>query len=197
MIKTLDKHYSLPSRNYFSSVALPGLYTQCRMTVEKELQNMQNFAATADLWSSRTMDPYLSLTVHFITRDFNVKSCCLQTAFFPAYHTGEELAQGLKESLSSWSLEEEKMVCTTTDSGANIVKAASLNNWTRLQCFGHRLHLAIGELYIKHPVTFSYFHLNQKNVSWCFFFLIKYLTYDRKQNKIRTHKVLFRAAQLI
>ncbi|XP_061584717.1 E3 SUMO-protein ligase ZBED1-like [Cololabis saira] len=35
------------------------------------------------------------------------------------------------------------MVCITTDSGANIVKAASLNNWTRLQCFGHRLHLAI------------------------------------------------------
>ncbi len=29
------------------------------------------------------------------------------------------------------------------------------------------------------------------------FFLIKYLTYDRKQNKIKTHKVLFRAAQLI
>ncbi|KAI5107252.1 zinc finger BED domain-containing protein 1-like [Silurus meridionalis] len=39
MIKTLDKRYCLPSRNYFSSVALPGLYTQCRMTVEKELQN--------------------------------------------------------------------------------------------------------------------------------------------------------------
>lgn len=29
MIQTLDKRYSLPSRNYFSSVALPGLYTQC------------------------------------------------------------------------------------------------------------------------------------------------------------------------
>ncbi len=182
MIKTLDKRYSLPSRNYFSSVALPGLYTQCRMTVEKELQNMQNFAATTDLWSSRTMEPYLSLTVHFITSDFNVKSRCLQTAFFPADHTGEELAQGLKESLDSWSLEEEKMVCITTDSGANIVKAASLNNWTRLQCFGHRLHLAIGELYIKHPVTFSYFHLNQKNVSLCFFLLN---TWPMTENRIK------------
>ncbi|XP_058602589.1 zinc finger BED domain-containing protein 4-like [Onychostoma macrolepis] len=143
MIKTLDKRYSLPSRNYFSSVALPGLYTQCLMTVEEEPQNMQNFAGTADLWSSRTTEPYLSLTVHFITSDFNMKCRCLQTAFFPADHTGKELAQGLKESLNSWSLEEEKMVCITTDSGANIVKAASLNNWTRLQCFGHRLHLAV------------------------------------------------------
>ncbi|KAI5085553.1 zinc finger BED domain-containing protein 1-like, partial [Silurus meridionalis] len=32
MIKTLHKRYCLPSRNYFSSVVLPGLYTQCRMT---------------------------------------------------------------------------------------------------------------------------------------------------------------------
>ncbi|XP_051962423.1 E3 SUMO-protein ligase ZBED1-like [Xyrauchen texanus] len=143
MIKTLDKRYSLPCRNYFSSVALPGLYTQCRITVEEELQNMQYFAATTDLWSSRTMEPYLSLTVHFITNDFNMRSRCLQTTFFPADHTGEELAQGLKDSLNSWSLEEDKMVCITTDSGANIVKAASLNKWTRLQCFGHRLHLAI------------------------------------------------------
>ncbi|KAK1884618.1 Zinc finger BED domain containing protein 1 [Dissostichus eleginoides] len=31
----------------------------------------------------------------------------------------------------------------TTDSGANMVKALDLNAWTRLQCFGHRLHLAI------------------------------------------------------
>ncbi|XP_061780376.1 E3 SUMO-protein ligase ZBED1 [Nerophis lumbriciformis] len=36
------------------------------------------------------------------------------------------------------------MVCITTDSGANIVKPASLNKWTGLQCFGHRLHSAIG-----------------------------------------------------
>lgn len=80
-----------------------------------------------------------------------MKSRCLQTAFFPADHTGEELAQGLKESLNSWSLEEEKMVCITTDNGSNIVKAASLNNWTRL--------LAIGEPYITiHTVKFSYIH---------------------------------------
>ncbi|XP_067313700.1 E3 SUMO-protein ligase ZBED1-like [Pseudorasbora parva] len=35
------------------------------------------------------------------------------------------------------------MTCMTTDSGANMVKALELNSWTRLQCFGHRLHLAI------------------------------------------------------
>lgn len=136
----------MPSRNYFSRTALPALYSETRATVETELQDVTHFAATTDLWSSQTMEPYMSLTVHFISSDFTMKSRCLQTAFFPEDHTGDELAVGLMESLNSWNLDQERMVCITTDSGSNIIKACSINNWTRLQCFGHRLHLAIGKL---------------------------------------------------
>ena len=56
--------------------------------------------------------------------------------FSPEDHTGEALAQGLKDALSSWSLKEDKLTCITTDNGQNIVKAIFLNDWTRLQCFG-------------------------------------------------------------
>ncbi|XP_029610866.1 zinc finger BED domain-containing protein 4-like isoform X2 [Salmo trutta] len=40
-------------------------------------------------------------------------------------------------------MSEDRQVCMTTDSGSNIIKALRLNNWTGLQCFGHRLHLII------------------------------------------------------
>ena len=145
LVKTLDKRYQLPSRNYFSRTALPAMYFKIKATIEEELQDVSYFAATTDLWSSRTMEPYMSLTVHFISSDFTMKSRCLQTAFFPQDHTGDELAVGLVESLKSWNLDEKRMVCITTDSGSNIIKACSINKWTRLQCFGHRLHLAIGK----------------------------------------------------
>ncbi|KAJ4948757.1 hypothetical protein JOQ06_020280 [Pogonophryne albipinna] len=73
-----------------------------------------------------------------------LKSHCLQTVYFPAAdHTGENIAHGLRESLSNWGLKEEDQTCITTDNGSNVVKAVELNHWTRLQCFGHRLHLAI------------------------------------------------------
>lgn len=55
------------------------------------------------------------------------------------------IAQGLKEMLAAWDLKEEQQVCVTTDNAANIVNAVAINKWSRLQCFGHRLHLAIGE----------------------------------------------------
>ncbi|KAF3847114.1 hypothetical protein F7725_020142, partial [Dissostichus mawsoni] len=91
---------------------------------------------------SRTCEPYLSLTVHYVD-NWELKSACLQTSFFPEDHTGEIIAQGLQEALLSWNLPEARQVCITTDNGSNIVKAVSLNKWKRLQCFGHRLHLAI------------------------------------------------------
>nr|XP_023678533.1 zinc finger BED domain-containing protein 4-like [Paramormyrops kingsleyae] len=104
---------------------------------------MQFFSATTDLWSSRTMQPYLSLTVHFINDDWALRSICLQTAYFPDDHTGDLIAQGLKDSLSAWNLAEDRLVCMTTDSGTDMIKALSNNKWPNLQCFGHRLHNAI------------------------------------------------------
>ncbi len=81
IIKTLDKCYLLLSRYCFSAVALLVLYTKCHRTVEVELQDMENFAATADVWSSWTMKPFLSVTVHFIANNFKMKSRFLQRSF--------------------------------------------------------------------------------------------------------------------
>nr|XP_054594588.1 uncharacterized protein LOC129162111 [Nothobranchius furzeri] len=85
----------------------------------------------------------MSLTIHYVDKDWKLKNKCLETSFFPEDHTGENIAKGLKEFLSSWNLQEEKQVCVATDSGANVVKAVALNNRTRLSCFGHRLRTAI------------------------------------------------------
>lgn len=146
MVKTLDQRYDIPSRKYFAEVEMPHLHEEVRGRVEQELRQVKHYATTTDLWSSRTMDPYLSLTVHYITDEWKLHSKCLQTSYFPDDHTGTLIAQGLREALESWGLDERLQACITTDNGANVVKATDLNDWTRLQCFGHRLHLAIGKV---------------------------------------------------
>jgi len=140
LVKKLDPRYNIPGRKYFST--LPAMYEECR---DKLATTLSFFASTTDMWSSRTSEPYISLTVHYIDSDWKLLNSCLETSFFPEDHTGENIASGLREFLQSWRLEEDKQVCVTTDSGANIVKAVALNNWTRLSCFGHRLHIAIGK----------------------------------------------------
>ncbi|KAJ4946777.1 hypothetical protein JOQ06_008823 [Pogonophryne albipinna] len=143
MIKVLDPRYVLPSRKFFSEVALPQLYNSTRQRVAKELEEVSFYSATTDLWSSRTMQPYMSLTVHFINNDWTLRSVCLQTAYFPEDHTGEIIAQGLKDALNSLNLAEDRLICMTTDSGSNMIKALKDNAWPNFQCFGHRLHNAI------------------------------------------------------
>ncbi|XP_060774450.1 E3 SUMO-protein ligase ZBED1-like [Neoarius graeffei] len=143
LLRTMDKRYVLPSRTYFNQVAIPQLYAECKAKVAKELEDIKFYASTTDMWSSRMTEPYTSLTVHFVNANFELRSRCLQTAYFPTDHTGENIAMGLKECLSSWGLKEEAQTCITTDNATNMIKAMELNQWTRLQCFGHRLHLAI------------------------------------------------------
>ena len=65
MQKVLDPKYVLPGRIFFSDVALPQLYNCTRQRIAKELEEVSFYSATTDLWSSRTMQPYMSLTVHF------------------------------------------------------------------------------------------------------------------------------------
>lgn len=148
LIKVLDPRYKLPGRKYFSRTAMPQVYDECRRKVEIHLNDIKYFATTTDLWSSRTSEPYMSLTIHFIDEEWALHSKCLQTAYFPEDHTGEIISQGLEDALKSWGLREDRQVCITTDNGANVVKAVSLKGWSRLQCFGHRLHLAIGKFMI-------------------------------------------------
>ncbi len=80
MIRAIDPRYEVPSRKYFTETEMPKLYAELRENVEKELCDLKYFATTTDLWSSRTMEPFLSLTIHYITDDWNLGSRCLQTS---------------------------------------------------------------------------------------------------------------------
>ncbi|XP_039465202.1 E3 SUMO-protein ligase ZBED1-like [Oreochromis aureus] len=150
-MKIIDKRYELPSRKYFSKTIIPSMYSTEREKVAAELRYVKHVAATSDLWSSRTMEPYISLTVHYIDNKWELRTRVLETAYFPSDHTGEMVGQGLRVMLSAWDISEEDLVAITTDNGPNIVKAVKLNKWTRVQCFGHRLHLAIENTLKNHP----------------------------------------------
>lgn len=146
MVKEFDQRYQVPSRTFFSQVTIPEMYNTCVISVKAELSEVDSYASTTDLWSSRTTEPYMSFTVHFLTRKFELVTRCLEVAYFPDSHTGENIATALRDVLTNWKLPEHKQVAIITDNGTNVVKAAEINNWVRLQCFGHRLHLAIGKI---------------------------------------------------
>ena len=143
MLSTFDSRYELRSRKYFSQTAIPTLYAKTRGSVTGDLKQTKYYSAMTDLWSSITMEPYMSFTIHYIDDQWKLQNRCLQTMYVPEDHTTVNLADALKGTLEAWDLDEQKLTCVTTDSGANIVSAANKLNWTRLSCFSHNLHLAV------------------------------------------------------
>lgn len=103
------------------------MYDTCKETVEAEPSQTEYYASTTDIWSSQKREPCLSLTVHFLSTDFELKTQCPLMAYFPVERTGENLACGLRTTLTGWHLWEVKLVCITTDKETNIVKATELN----------------------------------------------------------------------
>ena len=143
MLKKFDARYQLPSRKYFSQKALPNLYTSVKDKVKQELSDVKYFSATTDLWSSTGMIPYMSYTVHYISKEWKLSNRCLQTQFLPEDHNAENLGEAMTITLESWDLNASNQVCLTNDNGSNLIKAAADLNWPRLSCFGHNLHLTI------------------------------------------------------
>ena len=74
LVKKLDPQYELPTRKYMSKKAIPDLYSVTRESVKSQISTADFFAATTDIWSSSTMEPYLSYTLHHIAEDWQLKS---------------------------------------------------------------------------------------------------------------------------
>ena len=48
----------------------------------------------------------MGFTVHYINDAWEIHSECLQILYFPELHTGENLSEGLCDTLKSWGLKE-------------------------------------------------------------------------------------------
>ena len=112
-------------------------------TVKPLVSNVECYAATTDLWTSGSCDPYITVTLHFIDYEWNLKSFCLDTVSMYDDHTGQNISDALLDVLENWELKQDKVVAITTDNGANVVAALRNLGVARINCFGHNLDLAI------------------------------------------------------
>ena len=143
LMKEAEPCYIVPCRSTISR-HMDELYMTEKHRVRSVVSNADFMCCTTDMWTSRGGDGYLSLTCHFITRDFRMCYHNLQTRHFPGAHNFSHLTEALLSATEEWSINTNKQVVAfTTDSGSNIVKALDEMNLLRLACAGHTLNLAV------------------------------------------------------
>lgn len=106
---------------------------------------LSTVAITTDGWTSRNVEGYMTLTIHYLTQEFEYRQFLLNLTNVTERNTSENLCNFIEDGLSEWGLLADCIhFYFVTDNAANIVKAISLNEkWARIPCFAHSLQLAI------------------------------------------------------
>lgn len=108
-----------------------------------ELDGVDAIACTTDMWTSRTQVSYLTVTAHFLVGK-ELKSAVLDSKPVRDRHTGENIADALREILDDFGVSQ-KVVCFVTDNGANVALAIRLLGYRHLSCVAHTTNLAVKE----------------------------------------------------
>ena len=83
---------------------IPKLYDRERERICNKLSDVDSYALTTDIWSSRHNQAYTGVTIHFVDSTYQLKAYLLETVEFPDAHTGVNIAEELQEILKNWKL---------------------------------------------------------------------------------------------
>lgn len=123
----LEDRYIVPGRKSVLN-NIHKLYGTVKDVLYKDLIETPYVAITHDAWKSINVQSYDTITVHYISEDWVLKSAVLRTQLFWGSHTGENIAYNLKETAELWKL---RNITAVTDNAANEKKR--LKCWVGLE----------------------------------------------------------------
>lgn len=111
---------------------------QLRELVSK---TMESFSFTTDMWTSMHR-PYIGITIHWLSKNFELYQAVLTIEEFPYSHSGERQEQFLSKIFEHWNIRD-KLIGGTTDNDKSVVKGMRLLETPHIRCTAHTIQLAI------------------------------------------------------
>ncbi|KAL9438311.1 hypothetical protein AB3S75_024061 [Citrus x aurantiifolia] len=152
-------------------------YNAERLRIKAMLEEVPGrICFTSDLWTACTTDGYMSLTAHFIDKNWVLQKRLLNFTLMPSPHTGLCLSEKLLSLWTEWGVEKKVFSITLDNASANEacvtmlksqlkIRKALLSNgdYLHMRCCAHIINLIVqdglkaieGELYkIRESVKF-------------------------------------------
>lgn len=96
LMKYVEPSYKLPGRTCFTTM-IESTYQRVQITLKQLLANADSVALTTDLWTSTATEAYITVTAHFITSDWTLKSQVLGNINVNEKHTSDNIKQWIYE----------------------------------------------------------------------------------------------------
>ena len=107
------------------------------------LQRLKFINLTTDLWTSRTMEAYITITAYSIDKKFNTINLVIDTHHMPDRHTADNISDGLEKAERKWKVGG-KVFAVVTNNASSMCKIVHNMIRNRLfavhnNCFAHTL----------------------------------------------------------
>ena len=142
LLNAFEPRYTPPDRKTIGTRYIQDLYQREKSRVLQQLNDVEAYAITTDMWTSHAKQSYCAITVHFATQ-FKMNSFLVSVHEFPDSHTAVNISEEVTDVLSEWNMPVSGIVVATTDNGASITAAVELLTVPHLPCFSHTLQLAV------------------------------------------------------
>lgn len=144
LISFLVPEYDIPSRVSFSN-QIKKEYEDKKIELKKIVPPASVFLTT-DAWMSLNTESFTTVTAHFITEDWMLRSVVLSTMFDKEKHSSENIKLSLHTVIDEYGLDEKIKACVH-DNARNVVKACQDSHIIKISvnCAAHSLQLAINK----------------------------------------------------
>ena len=148
LVKFLEPEYKMPSRTHIVKL-LDKRHSSCKSEMKSLLKSegAAGVSLTTDGWTSTSTQSFVTHTVHFVNKQWELVNGVLETVVFKGSHTAEKLADCTQEAIGKFNIKHEQVVAITHDEAANMVAASRVlaeeNSWESNVCMAHRLQTAI------------------------------------------------------
>ncbi|KAM7287902.1 zinc finger BED domain-containing protein 4-like [Ixodes scapularis] len=141
--------WNIPSRGYFANSAIPALETVIAEALKVQLKEcVGEVHLTTDIWSSRQVNDFMSVTAHWIAPDskgsLTRNNAVLDMSGFGQQHTAYNIGKKLEDVIETWLVPlGVKVGIVTSDNAQNVVKALNDRGMKRAPCMAHCLNLVV------------------------------------------------------
>lgn len=139
LMRELEPRYQIPCPRTMAG-EIAKLYDSTKAEL-MEILHGQKIALTTDGWSSLATEAYVTVTAHFITTDWELRSVVLDTAELQASHTAANVAACIGTIMQNFDIRE-SVLAVTTDNAQNYINAVRLLQLPNITCMAHTLNLA-------------------------------------------------------
>ncbi|CAD7085301.1 unnamed protein product [Hermetia illucens] len=150
---------------YLMKLVAPLYKIPSRSTFDELLDKKYGFV------SNMLKEKLSGVTAHHVsndTDDLKLQGVTLGVYELEERHTGENLAQKLKEICTKWNIKDDVVIAAVTDGGSNMIKAVELafDKKRHTYCFAHLLNLLAQKSIESLPQLKSFLEQVKTIVSW-------------------------------